>query len=258
MKTAINVLMGGPTAEFEVSIRSGIEVLKYIDKDSFTVRAVVIGKDRSLYFSDIAGNTIPSFDELSDPKQSSSLQGPYAPSASGPVWSNCMVAFLALHGSYGEDGRVQGYLESIGIPYTGSGVYASAVSMNKITSKYLYLQNGLKVPPFLICGSRFPENDNGKIEAALGFPCYVKCPQSGSSRLMGRADSLPNFRHLSSTTETPPRSCSSRNRLSVSNLHAVLSKTLVVNRRHFLRWKSDLKKFFSTTKPNTLMEYRTK
>lgn len=204
MKTAVNVLMGGPTAEFEVSIRSGVEVLRYIDKNAYSVRAVVIGKEGSLYFKEVTADDIPSFEVLADPKNASSLQGPFPLSSSETVWDKCQVAFLALHGSFGEDGSIQGYLESIGIPYTGSGVYASAVAMNKITSKYLYLHNGLQVPPFLVFGNRFPENSTGKIESTIGFPCYVKCPQSGSSRLMGRADTpetltalLGEYRHVS-------------------------------------------------------------
>ena len=108
--------------------------------------------------------------------------------SSESLWEKCDVAFLALHGTFGEDGVIQGYLDTIGIPYTGSGVYASAVAMEKITSKFLYLNNGLSVPPWSIYGKAYPEITIGPIERKHGFPCFVKCPQSGSSRLLGRAD----------------------------------------------------------------------
>jgi D-alanine-D-alanine ligase len=76
----------------------------------------------------------------------------------------------------------------LGIPYTGSGVAASAISMDKIASKYLFYSNGLAVPPWSVYGKAFPSVTLDSLQKKHGFPCFVKCPQSGSSRLMGRAD----------------------------------------------------------------------
>lgn len=182
--------MGGPSAEHEVSLNSGSEVLKYIDKDRNNVRAVVITRKKEFFFTDIIGAAIPSPDDLHRPHAASCMKGPYAASNAAGIWENCDAAFLALHGSFGEDGIIQGYLESIGIPYTGSDVYGSAVAMNKITSKYLYIRNGITVPPYAVFGKRFPQNTIEHMAATIGFPCFIKCPQSGSSRLMGRAATL--------------------------------------------------------------------
>ncbi len=183
MTIKINVLMGGPSAEYEVSLKSGREVLLNLDKSKYSLRAVVITKEKQFYFKDIT-EEIPSAQELASPV---SFQGPFAACQTETLWKDCDVAFLALHGSFGEDGVVQGFLETLGIPYTGSGVYASAVAMNKITSKFLYAQSGLDVPPYSVYGANNPSVTVESIAEKHGFPCYVKCPQSGSSRLMGRA-----------------------------------------------------------------------
>ena len=190
MKKKINIVMGGPSAEHEVSLQTGFEVLKNIDLERWEIRAVVVDRKREFFFHDVTPDTHPSLDELAEPRNAPRMQGPFSPRAAAPVWDKCDAAFLALHGSFGEDGVIQGYLETIGIPYTGSGVYASAVAMNKITSKYLFIQNGIPVPPYSICRSNFPQHTVDEIASRHGFPCFVKCPQSGSSKLMGRASTI--------------------------------------------------------------------
>ncbi|NLE01931.1 MAG: D-alanine--D-alanine ligase, partial [Fibrobacter sp.] len=90
----------------------------------------------------------------------------------------------------------QGFLDSLDIPYTGSGVMASAVAMDKIISKYIYIQSGLTVPPYSIFGQNHPQNTVNELSRKHGFPCFVKCPQSGSSRLMGKADSSDQLEEL--------------------------------------------------------------
>jgi D-alanine-D-alanine ligase len=188
MTIRVNVLMGGPSVEHEVSLDSGLEVLRHLDKTRYQARAVVVTHDTTFFFCDIV-DAIPTLGDLSDPVSSPKFTGPLHPASSGPLWDACDVAFLALHGTFGEDGVVQGYLDTIGIPYTGSGVYASAVAMEKIASKFLYRNHGLTVPPWSIYGKAFPDVTIDHLEKKHGFPCFVKCPQSGSSRLMGRAGS---------------------------------------------------------------------
>lgn len=183
----IAVVMGGPSAEHEVSLKSGAEVLRNIDRMQYRTRAVVITKSKALYFCNCDDSTVPADTDLANPDTSPCMQGPFNAASAAAIWEGCDVAFLALHGSFGEDGVFQGYLESIGLPYTGSGVYASAVAMNKITSKYLYQQCGIPVAASLNYGKHFPKHTVQYIAEQIGFPCFVKCPQSGSSRLMGRA-----------------------------------------------------------------------
>ncbi len=184
-KISVNVVMGGPSAEYEVSLNSGGQVLANLDRDKYDLRAVVINKDKLLYHADVNGAVpdVNGFAESGGP-----FKGPLHPSDCREVWVDCDVAFLALHGEFGEDGTIQGYLDAIGVPYTGCGVYASAVAMNKITSKFLYMLGGLSVPDYSVYGVNHPETSVDGIMEKHGFPCFLKCPQSGSSRLMGRAD----------------------------------------------------------------------
>lgn len=203
MTIQVNVLMGGPSAEHEVSLNSGLQVMTHLDTNRYQVRAVVVSAAKELYYCDI-GQQIPTYDDLSAPERSVRFSGPFLPHVSEEVWKGCDAAFLALHGSFGEDGTVQGYLDTLSIPYTGSGVYASALAMNKITSKYLYLQNGLSVPPYSVL-SKVHDISAEALCKTHGMPCFVKCPQSGSSRLMGRADSLESLQALLSELKNHSR-----------------------------------------------------
>ena len=85
--------------------------------------------------------------------------------------------FVALHGRYGEDGTIQGALELLGLPYTGSGPMASSLSMDKIMTKRVWLQHGLPTPGFAVLngGEDLPE------AAALGWPLMIKPPHEGST-----------------------------------------------------------------------------
>ncbi len=87
-------------------------------------------------------------------------------------------AFIALHGRFGEDGTVQGALEYLGLPYTGSGVLASALAMDKMRTKQLWQANGLPTPPFELLDSR---TDFRAAAARLGLPIMVKPASEGSS-----------------------------------------------------------------------------
>ena len=188
MPLHVNVIMGGPSAEHEVSLKSGREVLGTMDRKRYSVRAVAVTKDLRFYYCDIK-TLIPSLKELSSPEKSRLFKGPFLPGGSLAVWSKCDVAFLAVHGSFGEDGLLQGFLDTLKIRYTGSGVFASALAMNKIASKFIFQQNGIMTPLFCIAGIAHPEITVEYLEKKFGYPLYVKCPQSGSSRLMARAAS---------------------------------------------------------------------
>jgi len=87
-------------------------------------------------------------------------------------------AFIALHGRFGEDGTLQGALEFLGLPYTGSGVLASALAMDKLRTKQLWQANGLPTPPFEILDVR---TDFGAVAGRLGLPLMVKPANEGSS-----------------------------------------------------------------------------
>lgn len=87
-------------------------------------------------------------------------------------------AFIALHGRHGEDGTIQGALELLGIPYTGSGVLASAVGMDKFRTKLLWQAAGLPVPEYALLTA---DSDFADVEEELGLPLFVKPAREGSS-----------------------------------------------------------------------------
>ncbi len=187
MKPLVIVLMGGPSAEHEVSLRSGQEMLIHMDKSKYRTRAVVISKEKLFYYTDI-GEHFPAPRSFCAPDSSPVFKGPFKPFQSEEVWDSCDAVLLALHGTFGEDGTIQGFLETLGLPYSGSGVHSSAVAMNKITSKFLYEKAGLTVTPYSIFGRNNPDTTVEELIKKHGLPCFAKCPQSGSSRLMGCAN----------------------------------------------------------------------
>jgi D-alanine-D-alanine ligase len=202
MTLRVNVLMGGPSAEHEVSLNSAFGVITNLDRSKYSIRAVFISKSKEFFYRDIPEHNF-SFNELINLQN---YKGPFHLVNSKPVWDGCEVAFLgALHGSFGEDGTIQGALDAMDLPYTGSGVTASALAMDKILSKFVYIQNGLTVPPFSIFGKNFPQTTIAEITSKHSFPCFVKAPQSGSSRLMGKADTVESLSRML----TELRQCSS-------------------------------------------------
>lgn len=98
-------------------------------------------------------------------------------------------AFIALHGRFGEDGTLQGALELMGVPYTGSGVLASALAMNKVRTKQVWLQSGLATPLYRSL-ARGTDVDalTDEIVAELGLPMFVKPPHEGSSLGAGKVN----------------------------------------------------------------------
>jgi D-alanine-D-alanine ligase len=163
-KILIAVLMGGRTDEHEVSVESGINVARSLDRGKYDVREILIGKDGVWHVKD--GDLL----KRSDPLKA--LEG-------------VDLVFLAMHGPYGEDGTMQGFLEILGIPYTGSGVLGSAICMDKVVSKELLRANGIRVPPYVHFDLREWDRGRrrivGKVERILGFPSVVKPAALGSS-----------------------------------------------------------------------------
>ena len=144
----VAVLMGGSSAEREVSLMSGAGVLEALRSTGVDAHA---------------------FDPASQPLHLLKQQG----------FVRC---FIALHGRHGEDGTVQGALELMGIAYTGSGVMASSVAIDKITTKRLWRADGLSTPRWLSLDRDQLSTDLvDRAMAELGLPLFVKPPHEGSS-----------------------------------------------------------------------------
>jgi len=165
----VAVVMGGVTPEREISLRSGAALSKSLREAGFEVvevDVVSLSPGNEPTFSPVAGAVAVSYEELP-----SLLRR-----------EGCEVAVLALHGPYGEDGHVQALLEVAGIPYTGSGVLASALGMNKAASKRIFKAAGLSVPEgFEVSRETSPKEAFERAEKELGLPVVVKPTSQGST-----------------------------------------------------------------------------
>ena len=156
----VAVLLGGLSAEREVSLNSGNAVLQALLKND--VNAVAI---------DANHQTLKCLQEEQFDR-----------------------AFVMLHGTWGEDGVIQGGLESIGLPYTGCSVAASAIAMNKVITKQVWQASGLPTAPYIVAQKA---DDLISVKDELGFPVFVKPAHEGSSVGISRVDApeqlLPAF-----------------------------------------------------------------
>lgn len=178
----VAVLMGGTSAEREVSLSSGRQVLAALDParyEAFPVdTAILSGLPGPLSFEP-APPGMP-------PRPQADWSG--LPSPGDPPFTGANrpdVAFLCLHGKYGEDGTIQGMLELLGIPYTGSGVLASALAMDKVMSKKLLALEGIPTPPAGVVRNRAEGEAYLEAlrrgEAPVGCPAVVKPSRQGST-----------------------------------------------------------------------------
>lgn len=120
-KIKIGVLMGGPSSEYEVSLRTGAKVIEHLDKDRYEVFPIKISKEGEWHVKDSKISIEDALDKID-------------------------LAFIAMHGEYGEDGQIQIILEQYDKPYTGSGKFASQVAMSKPQSKIRFSSHGLMTP----------------------------------------------------------------------------------------------------------------
>jgi D-alanine-D-alanine ligase len=114
--------------------------------------------------------------------------------------------FIALHGRYGEDGTLQGALEQLGIPYTGSGVMACAIAMDKIMTKRIWLSHGLPTPRFIALDANASAQQVTGAMNELGLPLMLKAPHEGStigiSRVERAEDLAAGFAHCARYDDT--------------------------------------------------------
>ena len=152
----VGVLRGGPSLEHEVSLKTGETVLRNLP-EKYSVKDIFISKEGEWH-----------------------LDG--KPAHHERIFRKIDVIFNALHGEYGEDGKVQQLLEAFGVPYTGSGVMASALGMNKILAKQVFKSAGLKVPSGfeVVLENELTETAN-KIFRKMPPPWVIKYPSGGSS-----------------------------------------------------------------------------
>jgi D-alanine-D-alanine ligase len=155
-KIRVGVLRGGPSSEYEVSLKTGASVLKHLPEE-YHAQDIFISKDGSWHKGGIA----------------------YAP---GEILKHLDVVFNALHGEYGEDGRVQHLLDTFAMPYTGSGYLASALGMNKALTKKVFTEHGIKTPLHkTLSKGGYTHADVLHLFKTFPMPAVVKPVRAGSS-----------------------------------------------------------------------------
>ncbi len=145
-KMKIGVMMGGLSREREVSLKTGMAILKVLMDRGYSACPIDVGQD-------IAERLVKEKIEL---------------------------AFIALHGRFGEDGTIQGMLELMRIPYTGSGVLASALAMHKVMAKKIFIYENLPTPRFITIRREEIEKDPNKV-FSFSLPMVVKPAREGST-----------------------------------------------------------------------------
>jgi len=176
----IAVLMGGVSAERHVSLASGLGVLNALHERGHEVVAIDAATSRELEPGEIDAQILPSESGESGP-QAYDIQK-FSGFASRASLEGIDVVFVALHGTYGEDGTLQAVLDLAGIPYTGSGMLASALAMNKHVAKRIFRDEGIPTPRWRIVprGGAIPSVKEIARELG-GFPVVVKPNDQGST-----------------------------------------------------------------------------
>jgi D-alanine-D-alanine ligase len=154
----VGVLMGGWGAEREVSLRTGEGVAAALESRGHDVARIVWADDGTHVDERLRAAAVD-------------------------------VVFLALHGRGGEDGCVQGLLELMGVPYTGSGVLSSALAMDKLKAKEMFRLHNVPTPPYYVA-RRADLADLEELHGSFGFPAIVKPRREGSSVGLGKAENL--------------------------------------------------------------------
>lgn len=204
-KIRIGVIYGGRSGEHEVSLRSARAVIEAIDTEKFEVIPVAITKEGRWLSPKESASLLPESAQLKLAKYEKggsevgkvlvvdpSSGGLLRQEGKGSGGQRLDVVFPVLHGTYGEDGTIQGLLEMAGIPYVGCGVLASSTGMDKVAMKILFQHAGLPVCKYEWFLRREweanPSEIRQRLEREIGYPCFVKPANLGSSVGVSRAD----------------------------------------------------------------------
>ena len=180
-KLRVAVIMGGMSSEKEVSLESGRNIFSKMDRQRFIPLAVFMDSQARLWEIPLKLLMRNSTRDIEEDLEGEAQRLPYE-----SLKEKTDVVCLGLHGKYGEDGCIQGLLELLGIPYTGSGVLASALGMDKYVCRRIFAMNGIDVPATVPVSRRAWESAAraellDRVTAEIGFPCIVKPTREGCS-----------------------------------------------------------------------------
>jgi D-alanine-D-alanine ligase len=185
MKTKLGLLYGGKSAEHQVSLQTALAVIKALNHDKFDIYPIYITEQGNWIKGDKIDGPVENVGALQF-SQGTELQTPFSPTIFQEEEGGTFdVIFPLLHGPNGEDGTVQGLLEILNLPYVGNGVLASSAGMDKVIMKNIFAQAGLSQVNYTWFikseWKQAKEEAYAKVEAELGYPCFVKPANLGSS-----------------------------------------------------------------------------
>jgi D-alanine-D-alanine ligase len=180
-KLRVGVIMGGASSEREVSLESGRNIFSKMDRKKYDPVAVFMDSRCTLWEIPLKLLMRNSTADIEI-----DLHEEAKPLAYEALRERCDFVYIGLHGKYGEDGTLQGLLEILGLPYSGSGVLGSALGMDKFTARKVLAMSGIEVPKTVPVDQRAwrgAERDSilKRIENEIGFPCVVKPTREGCS-----------------------------------------------------------------------------
>lgn len=192
MKTNIYVLCGGKSVEHDISLRSASAIINAIDREKYNVYPIYITNDGSWCNLGLLEEKINNPDELRRTSSSSVALsiGEFLTKVLNENEKN--LVFPALHGPNGEDGTIQGFLELLDIPYVGNEVLSSSLAMDKAMTKDLFSKYNIPQVKYIAIRLHTWKEDEEKtysiVEKEVGYPCYVKPSNGGSSVGISRAE----------------------------------------------------------------------
>ncbi|MEC1052252.1 D-alanine--D-alanine ligase [Bacillus paralicheniformis] len=190
MKTRLGLVYGGKSAEHNVSLQTALAVTKALDTEKFDIHPIYITEKgewvRGPQLTEPVLNVkMLQFEQTGQTFSPALLNRDMFPGEADVKEDSIDVVFPLLHGPNGEDGTIQGMLELLNVPYVGNGVLASSAGMDKVVMKHLFAQAGLDQAKYVSfvkkTWSHSKEESYDQVEAELGYPCFVKPANLGSS-----------------------------------------------------------------------------
>ncbi|GED31356.1 D-alanine--D-alanine ligase [Brevibacillus centrosporus] len=196
-KIRLGIIYGGKSSEHEVSLRTAMSIMQAVDAHKYEVTPIYVQLDGSWVKGEVIAGQLPEGidalrltpgrpDEINNQEISGQQLVPSSkPASLFSIGQQIDVIFPVVHGPNGEDGTMQGMLELANLPYVGAGVMASAVGMDKWMMKTVFGQVGLPQVKYIgLLRSQWEKDQEAamdRIEEELGFPCFVKPANMGSS-----------------------------------------------------------------------------
>lgn len=194
MKT-VYILCGGPSSEHDIALRSALNIVKNLNQDKYDKKIVYIDKEGK--FSETFTTYDPSDEfslvkEIEKSKQASIAD--FLLEASKEDLDNTII-LPVVHGTYGEDGTIQGFLDAVGLAYIGNGLLSSAICMDKVTSNDIFEKSKLKQAKYKYCYKEdFNDAFIDSCIAYVGLPLIVKPSANGSSVGVSRVETKEDFK----------------------------------------------------------------